>query len=233
MAPGDARPAIRTQGLTKRFGPVVAVDDLTLDVPPGEVFGFLGPNGAGKSTTLRLLLGLIHPTVGSASIMGVDVSDTTAAHRHVGYVPGDVSLWPKLTGEECLDLLARLHGSVDTDYRADLIQRFELDVAKRSRTYSKGNRQKVALVSALSQRPDVLLLDEPTSGLDPLMENVFRQCVREAVDAGPDRVPVLAHPVGGRGAVHPRRDPARRAPRRGGVDRPAPPDARRSDRDRH
>jgi ABC-2 type transport system ATP-binding protein len=184
VASADARPAIRTTGLTKRFGPVVAVDELTLDVPPGEVFGFLGPNGAGKSTTLRLLLGLIHPTAGSASIMGVDVSDTTAAHRHLGYVPGDVSLWPKLTGEECLDLLARLHGSVDTDYRAELIQRFELDLAKRSRTYSKGNRQKVALVSALSQRPDVLLLDEPTSGLDPLMENVFRHCVREAVARG-------------------------------------------------
>jgi ABC-2 type transport system ATP-binding protein len=183
LAP-PTRAAIHTDGLTKHFGDVVAVDSLTLDVGIGEVFGFLGPNGAGKSTTLRLLLGLIQPTAGSGAIMGVDIRDTERAHRHLGYVPGDVSLWPKLTGEECLELLGRLSGTVDRQYRDELVERFELDVSKRSRTYSKGNRQKVALVAALSQRPDVLLLDEPTSGLDPLMENVFRHCVHEAVARG-------------------------------------------------
>jgi len=176
--------AIECDGLTKRFGDVLALDGLTLEVPPGQVFGFLGPNGAGKSTTLRLLLGLIRPTAGSARILGVDVGDRKAAHRHLAYVPGDVSLWPKLTGAECLELFARLHGEVDEAYRTELIARFQLDVDKRSRTYSKGNRQKVALIAAFASRAEVLLLDEPTSGLDPLMEQQFQHCVHEATGRG-------------------------------------------------
>ncbi len=176
--------AIRTLGLTKRFGPVVALDSLDLEVPQGEVFGFLGPNGAGKSTTLRLLLGLIHPTAGSAQIMGVDVGDVREAHQHVAYVPGDVSLWPRLTGQECLELFARLRGGVDEPHRDELVERFELDTSKRARTYSKGNRQKVALVAAFASQADVLLLDEPTSGLDPLMEREFQECVHIATERG-------------------------------------------------
>ena len=176
--------AIECDGLTKRFGALTALDGLTLEVPRGQVFGFLGPNGAGKSTTLRLLLGLIRPTAGSARILGVDVGDRKAAHRHLAYVPGDVSLWPKLTGAECLELFARLHGAVDEAYRTELIARFQLDVDKRSRTYSKGNRQKVALIAAFASRAEVLLLDEPTSGLDPLMEQQFQRCVHEATARG-------------------------------------------------
>ena len=171
-------------GLTKRFGTLVALDDLTLDVADGEVFGFLGPNGAGKSTTLRLLLGFIRATAGTAEIKGIDTRDVEACHRHLAYVPGDVSLWPKLTGEECLELLGNLHGDVDVQYRAELVKRFDLELDKRARTYSKGNRQKVALVAAFATRADVLLLDEPTSGLDPLMEQEFRRCVTEAADRG-------------------------------------------------
>ncbi len=178
------RPAIHTDELTKKFGDFTALDRLTLDVARGEVFGFLGPNGAGKSTTLRLLLGLIKPSAGRAEVMGVDVSKTTEVHHHLAYVPGDVSLWPRLTGEECLELFARLQGGVDEPYRDELIERFELDVTKRARAYSKGNRQKVALVAAFSRRPSVLLLDEPTSGLDPLMEQQFRTCVHEASERG-------------------------------------------------
>ena len=176
--------AIRTEGLTKRFGSFTALESLDLEIPCGEVFGFLGPNGAGKSTTLRLLLAFLAPTAGSASIMGIDVADVRAAHRHVAYVPGDVNLWPKLTGAECLDLFANLHGAIDRAYRDELIDRFELDTRRRARTYSKGNRQKVALVSAFATRAEVLLLDEPTSGLDPLMEQQFRTCVAEAQERG-------------------------------------------------
>ena len=177
-------PAIRALDLTKHFGSVVALDHLTLDVEQGEVFGFLGPNGAGKSTTLRLLLGFIRATSGSATVMGIDTRDVEASHRHLAYVPGDVSLWPKLTGEECLELLGNLHGDVDIGYRSELVERFSLELDKRSRTYSKGNRQKVALVAAFATRADVLLLDEPTSGLDPLMEHEFRRCVAEAAARG-------------------------------------------------
>jgi ABC-2 type transport system ATP-binding protein len=180
----SAEPAIQTEGLTKRFGSLTALDGLTLRVEPGEVFGFLGPNGAGKTTTLRLLLGLIRPSAGSARILGVDVADVRTVHRRIAYVPGDVSLWPKLTGEESLALLANLRGRVDEAYRTELIERFELDVSKRTRTYSKGNRQKVSLVAAFASRADVLLLDEPTSGLDPLMEREFRRCVEEATPRG-------------------------------------------------
>ncbi len=177
--------AIECEGLTKRFGPVVALDALTLQIPVGEVFGFLGPNGAGKSTTLRLVLGLIRPSAGSARVLGIEASDVRRAHHHLAYVPGDVNLWPKLTGAESLALLAKLRdGAIDVAYRDQLIDRFELDLDKRGRAYSRGNRQKVALVAAFATRAEVLLLDEPTSGLDPLMEQVFRECVHEATERG-------------------------------------------------
>ena len=177
-------PAIRTAGLTKRFGDVLALDHLDLTVEPGEVFGFLGPNGAGKSTTIRLLLALLRPTAGRAEIMGVPVADVDRAHRHVAYVPGDVDLWPQLTGAEVLELLGNLSGGVDRAYRDELVERFDLDLDKRARSYSKGNRQKVALVAAFMTRPDLLLLDEPTSGLDPLKMEEFQSVVREACARG-------------------------------------------------
>ena len=177
-------PAIATHDLSKHFGSVAALDGMDLEVRQGETFGFLGPNGAGKSTTVRLLLNLIRPTRGSAEIMGIDVSDVERAHRHLGYVAGDVALWPQLTGTETLDLLGNLSGHVDTAFRAELIERLQLDPSKRVRSYSKGNRQKVALVAAVMTRPDVLLLDEPTSGLDPLMEAVFQSIAREAAGRG-------------------------------------------------
>ena len=177
-------PAISTHDLTKHFGPVVALEGMDLEVRQGETFGFLGPNGAGKSTTIRLLLGLIRPTRGSAEIMGVDVRDVERAHRKVAYVAGDVALWPQLTGTETLDLLGNIAGDVDTRFRAELVERLQLDPSKRVRSYSKGNRQKIALVAAFMTRPDVLLLDEPTSGLDPLMEEVFQSITREAAARG-------------------------------------------------
>jgi ABC-2 type transport system ATP-binding protein len=177
-------PALHMHGLTKHYGDVVALDALDLRVEPGEVFGFLGPNGAGKSTTIRLLLGLIRPTAGSAEVMGVPVTDVARAHAHLAYVPGDVALWPQMTGAEILTLLGNLSGRVDTAFRDELVERFELDVDKRARSYSKGNRQKVALVAAFMTRPDVLLLDEPTSGLDPLKMEVFQAVVREAAERG-------------------------------------------------
>jgi ABC-2 type transport system ATP-binding protein len=177
-------PAIRTTSLTKRFQTTVAVDDLTLEVPPGEVFGFLGPNGAGKSTTIRLLLGLLRPSAGSAQIFGDDVSDVERAHTHLAYVPADVALWPTMTGQECLDLLAGIGPGTDLSYRAELIDRFQLDPGKRARAYSTGNRQKVALVAAFATRAPLLILDEPTSGLDPLMDREFRRCIGEAAQQG-------------------------------------------------
>jgi ABC-2 type transport system ATP-binding protein len=179
---GDA--AIATAGLTKHFGSVVALDSLDLEVRPGEVFGFLGPNGSGKTTTIRLLLGLIRPTRGAATIMGIPVGDVERAHRHVGYVPGDVALWPQLTGTEVLDLLGNVSGGVDVAFRAELLDRLDVDPSPRMRSFSKGNRQKIALVAAFMARPDVLLLDEPTAGLDPLMEEQFQQLARDAAARG-------------------------------------------------
>jgi ABC-2 type transport system ATP-binding protein len=177
--------AVRTQGLTKRYGSVVGLDSLDLEVQRGEVFGYLGPNGAGKTTTIRLLLGLLRPTAGRAEVLGTDaVRDPRRAHRRLAYVAGDVALWPTLTGAETLHLLGRVHGSVDARYRDELVERFELDPSRRVRTYSKGNRQKLALIGALATRADLLVLDEPTAGLDPLMEQVFRACVREAAVRG-------------------------------------------------
>jgi ABC-2 type transport system ATP-binding protein len=176
--------AVATRGLTKHFGSVVALDDLDLEVHQGEVFGYLGPNGAGKSTTVRLLLRLIRPTRGSATIMGVPVEDVERCHRHIGYVSGDVALWPQLTGAETLELLGRISGSVDGAFRDELVERLQVDPSVRARSYSKGNRQKIALVAAFMTRPDVLLLDEPTAGLDPLMEAVFQDLAREATTRG-------------------------------------------------
>ena len=177
-------PALRAEGLGKRFGTTVAVDDLTLAVPPGEVFGFLGPNGAGKSTTIRLVLGLLRPTTGAAWIFGEPAADVERAHRHLAYVPADVALWPSFSGQECLDLMAGLGPGTDLAYRDELVDRFALDTGKRARAYSTGNRQKVALVAAFATRAPRLVLDEPTSGLDPLMEREFRRCIAEAAERG-------------------------------------------------
>jgi ABC-2 type transport system ATP-binding protein len=173
--------AIRTYGLTKHYGHVAALSELDLEVAPGEVLGVLGPNGAGKTTTIRLLLGLIHPSAGRAEIFGLDCrQDAVAAHRRLAYVPGEASLWPSLTGAETLHLLGQVQGQVDEPYRDQLVDRFDLDLAKKVRAYSKGNRQKLILIAALMTRPDLLLLDEPTNGLDPLMEQAFRHCIYEA-----------------------------------------------------
>ena len=178
-------PALRTAGLSKRFGAVEALRELDLEIAPGEVVGYLGPNGAGKTTTIRLVLGMLRPSAGRAEIFGLDAHrEAVAAHRRVAYVPGEANLWPSLTGTETLHLLGRVHGSVDTAYRSELIERFQLDPAKKVRAYSRGNRQKVLLIAALMTRADLLILDEPTSGLDPLMEQAFRHCVAEAKQRG-------------------------------------------------
>jgi ABC-2 type transport system ATP-binding protein len=172
--------AIQAEGLVKAFGHTRALDGLDLTVRTGEVHGFLGPNGAGKTTVIRVLLGLLRADGGSARLLDGDPwRDATALHRRLAYVPGDVTLWPNLTGGEVIDLLGRLRGGLDPARRAELLERFALDPRKRARTYSKGNRQKVALVAALASNVELLLLDEPTSGLDPLMEEVFRQIIRE------------------------------------------------------
>ncbi|NUO58642.1 MAG: ABC transporter ATP-binding protein [Hamadaea sp.] len=169
---------IEASGLRKSFGPTQALDGLDLVVRRGEVHGFLGPNGAGKSTTIRVLLGLLKADGGSATLFGGDPwKDAVNLHKRLAYVPGDVTLWPNLTGGEVIDLLARLRGGGDKGKRDELIQRFELDPRKKGRTYSKGNRQKVALVAALASDAELLILDEPTSGLDPLMESVFQDCI--------------------------------------------------------
>jgi ABC-2 type transport system ATP-binding protein len=171
---------IEIHGLVKTFGPTRALDGLELSVHEGEVHGFLGPNGAGKSTTIRVLLGLLRKDAGEARLFGMDPwRDAAQLHRRLAYVPGDVNLWPNLTGGEVIDLLGRLRGGVDERRRAELLERFDLDPTKKGRSYSKGNRQKVALVAALASDVELLLLDEPTSGLDPLMESVFRDCVDE------------------------------------------------------
>nr|WP_233213621.1 ABC transporter ATP-binding protein [Mycobacterium sp. QGD 101] len=170
--------------VTKRFGRILAVDNLSLTVAPGEVFGFLGPNGAGKSTTIRMLLGLIAPTSGSATVFGHPAEDVHQAHQHLAYVPADVALWPALTGAEILELLGNLSPGVDVGYRAELVELFDLDLDRPAKAYSTGNRQKVALVAAFATRAPLLVFDEPTSGLDPLMERQFRRCVTEARDRG-------------------------------------------------
>ncbi|MFE5646488.1 ATP-binding cassette domain-containing protein [Rhodococcus sp. NPDC056516] len=177
--------AISVKSLVKTFGTTRALDGLDLDVSTGEVHGFLGPNGSGKSTTIRVLLGLLRSDSGDATVLGGDPwRDAVTLHRRLAYVPGDVNLWPNLTGGEAIDLLAGLRGGLDRNRRSELLERFELDPTKKARTYSKGNRQKVALVAAFSSDVDLYVLDEPTSGLDPLMEAVFQDCVEEVAHAG-------------------------------------------------
>ncbi|MGO4957187.1 ABC transporter ATP-binding protein [Luteococcus sp. Sow4_B9] len=177
--------AIHTQHLVKTFGPVRALDGLDLTVPAGQVHGFLGPNGAGKSTAIRVLLGLHRADRGQATVLGQDPwREAPDLHRRLAYVPGDVNLWPNLTGGEAIDLLARARGGHDPRRRDELVERFQLDPTKKGRSYSKGNRQKVALVAALCSPVELLLLDEPTSGLDPLMEQVFTELIREQRDHG-------------------------------------------------
>jgi len=177
--------AIAISGLHKSFGRTKALDGLDLQVPTGEVHGFLGPNGAGKSTTVRVLLGLLHADSGDVRLLGGDPwKDAASLHRRLAYVPGDVNLWPNLSGGEVIDLLGRLRGGLDQKRRADLIERFDLDPKKKGRTYSKGNRQKVAIVAALASRVDLLILDEPTSGLDPLMEATFQYAIQEEREQG-------------------------------------------------
>jgi ABC-2 type transport system ATP-binding protein len=176
---------IRTERLTKRFGHSSALDGLDLDVAAGEVHGFLGPNGAGKTTTIRIVLGLMRATGGHVELFGRDPwREAATLHARLAYVAGDVALWPGLTGGQCLDVLGATHGSVREDRRTALIDRFDLDPSKRVRDYSKGNRQKVALIAALAADAELLVLDEPTSGLDPLMEQVFQEVVRERRAAG-------------------------------------------------
>ena len=176
---------IDVRDLRKNFGRVDALNGLDLQVHQGEVHGFLGPNGAGKSTTIRVLLGLLRATSGTVTLFGRDPwRDAVSLHREIAYVPGDVTLWPSLSGGETIDLLARMRGGIDGKRRAELIERFALDPTKKARTYSKGNRQKVALVAALAARVDLLVLDEPTSGLDPLMEAAFQECIVDACAAG-------------------------------------------------
>jgi ABC-2 type transport system ATP-binding protein len=178
-------PAIEITGLVKAFGPFRALDELDLEVHPGEVHGFLGPNGSGKSTTIRVILGLLRADAGQVSLLGGDPwRDAVELHRRLAYVPGDVNLWPRLTGGEIIDLFGRLRADVDPARRDELLDQFELDPTKRARTYSKGNRQKVALVAALASSAELLILDEPTSGLDPLMEAVFQRCIGQVKAEG-------------------------------------------------
>ncbi|HMK96888.1 MAG TPA: ABC transporter ATP-binding protein [Acidimicrobiales bacterium] len=173
--------AVRTEALSKRYGDVPALVDLDLEMAPGEVLGYLGPNGAGKTTTIRLLLGLIKPSGGRAEIFGLDCeARAVEAHRRVASVPGEANLWPSLTGAETLHLLGQAHGEVDAKYQGSLVSRFELDPSKKVRAYSRGNRQKLLIIGALMTRADLLVLDEPTTGLDPLMEQAFRDAIREA-----------------------------------------------------
>ncbi|MCV7218030.1 ABC transporter ATP-binding protein [Mycobacterium crocinum] len=177
--------AVEIQGLVKTFGRTRALDGMDLIVRPGSVAGFLGPNGAGKSTTIRILLGLLRADGGHVRLLGGDPwRDAVALHRRIAYVPGDVTLWPNLTGGQVIEFLCGLRGGADPGRRDWLIDRFELDPHKKARTYSKGNRQKVALVAAFASDADIYILDEPTSGLDPLMENVFQQCVQEVARRG-------------------------------------------------
>ncbi|WP_373894896.1 ATP-binding cassette domain-containing protein [Virgibacillus sp. CBA3643] len=171
---------LQVNNLTKKFGNFTALDDVNIEVNKGEIYGFIGPNGAGKSTTIRVLLGILKATEGEAKIFGKDVwADAVEIHKHIAYVPGDVNLWPNLTGGEVIDLFVKLRGENNKNRREELIEKFKLDPTKKCRTYSKGNRQKVALIAAFSSDADLYILDEPTSGLDPLMEQVFQDCVMD------------------------------------------------------
>lgn len=178
-------PVLEVKNLTKRFGKFHALNGVNIELNKGEIYGFIGPNGAGKSTTIRVLLGILKATEGTAKIFGKDAwNDAVEIHKRIAYVPGDVNLWPNLTGGEVIDLFISLRGGNNKSRRAELIKKFDLDPTKKCRTYSKGNRQKVALVAAFSSDADLYILDEPTSGLDPLMEQVFQECVMDAKNAG-------------------------------------------------
>jgi ABC-2 type transport system ATP-binding protein len=182
---GEKMAVVKVTNLTKTFGKFTALNGVNLEVNKGEVYGFIGPNGAGKSTTIRVLLGILKATKGEATIFGKDVwKDAVDIHKHIAYVPGDVNLWPNLTGGEVIDLFLKLRGPSNKNRREQLIERFDLDPTKKCRTYSKGNRQKVALVAAFASDADLYILDEPTSGLDPLMEQVFQECVMEVKNQG-------------------------------------------------
>jgi ABC-2 type transport system ATP-binding protein len=176
---------LKTTDLTKKFGKFTALNGVNIEVNKGEVFGFIGPNGAGKSTTIRVLLGILKATDGEAKIFGKDAwKDAVEIHKRIAYVPGDVNLWPNLTGGEVIDLFVELRGTNNKSRREELIKKFDLDPSKKCGTYSKGNRQKVALIAAFSSDADLYILDEPTSGLDPLMERVFQECVMDAKNEG-------------------------------------------------
>jgi len=176
---------LEVRNLTKKFGKFTALDGVNFEVGNGEVFGFIGPNGAGKSTTIRVLLGIIKATSGDVRLFGKDAwKDAVEIHKRVAYVPGDVNLWPNLTGGEVIDLFVKLRGGNNQSRREELIKKFDLDPTKKCRTYSKGNRQKVALIAAFSSDADLYILDEPTSGLDPLMEQVFQECVLDVKNNG-------------------------------------------------
>lgn len=176
---------LEVRNLTKKFGKFTALDGINLEVKSGEVFGFIGPNGAGKSTTIRIILGILKATAGEVNVFGKDAwKDAVEIHKRIAYVPGDVNLWPNLTGGEVIDLFVKLRGTNNKTKREELIEKFNLDPTKKCRTYSKGNRQKVALIAAFSSDADLYILDEPTSGLDPLMEQVFQQCVMDVKSRG-------------------------------------------------
>jgi ABC-2 type transport system ATP-binding protein len=177
--------AVKTVGLAKHYGSFVALAPLDLEVKKGEILGYLGPNGAGKTTTIRAVLGLINPTAGSSEIFGINTqANKVEAHKRLAYVPGESIFWPSLTGAETLYLLGSVHGQVDTKYQKELIKRFQFDPNKKVRTYSKGNRQKINIIAALSTRADLLIMDEPTTGLDPIMEQAFKQSILEAKTNG-------------------------------------------------
>ncbi|HCS73823.1 MAG TPA: ABC transporter ATP-binding protein [Clostridiales bacterium] len=176
---------LNVSNLTKKFGKFTALDGIDLEVNKGEVYGFIGPNGAGKTTTIRVILGILKATQGKATVFGKDAwKDAVEIHKNLAYVPGEVNLWPNLTGGEVIDLFVKLRGSNNVSRREELIERFDLDPSKKCRTYSKGNRQKVSLIAAFASDADLYLLDEPTSGLDPLMEKVFQEYVMEAKEQG-------------------------------------------------
>lgn len=176
---------LRTTNLTKKFGAFTALDGVNIELKKGEIFGFIGPNGAGKSTTIRVLLGILKASGGEVEIFGKDAwTDAVEIHKRIAYVPGDVNLWPNLTGGEVIDLFVKLRGTNNKSRREELIKKFDLDPTKKCRTYSKGNRQKVALIAAFASDADLYILDEPTSGLDPLMEHVFQECVLDVKRAG-------------------------------------------------
>ena len=184
---------IEMSNITKEFGKVIALDKVNLKVDKGDIYGFIGPNGAGKTTAIRVLLGILKATSGSAKIFGMDAwDDAVEIHKNLAYVPGDVNLWPNLTGGEVIDLFIKLRGSANKNRREELIKKFQLDPSKKCRTYSKGNRQKVALIAAFASDADLYILDEPTSGLDPLMENIFQEYVMEAKEKG-KRVLLSSH----------------------------------------